>query len=54
MVKRVAAKEILGVVTHWEVQSTSINKWYQSLITCLTGELALWVNGEGMGRGQVN
>ena len=45
-VKRVAAKEILGWVTHWEIQSTSINKWYQSLVTCLTGELELWVNGE--------
>ena len=54
VVKRVAAKEILGWVTHWEVQRTSINKWYQSMDTCLTSELALWVNGKGLGRGQDN
>lgn len=41
VVKRAAVKEILGWVTHWEVRSTSIYKWYQSLVTCLTGELAL-------------
>ena len=41
VVKRAVVKEILGWVTHWEVWSTSIYKWYQSLVTCLTGELAL-------------